>query len=104
MTRPEREEFDGAIQKSTLITLRIVSDNCLTSVLSFIRKGKPDHTENIVSRLDDVDEALDALFSKFSRLIKRAIILQACSILKVEPPRLGGSLRWMVEELRSSFW
>jgi len=54
--------------------------------------------------MGDVDAVLDELFGKFSKIIKHVTILQASSQLKLDPPSLGGSLFWMVEELRSALW
>jgi hypothetical protein len=60
--------------------------------------------EYMISHLGDVDAALNELFGKFSRIIKHVTILQASSQLKMDPPGLGDSLFWMVEELRSTLW
>jgi len=54
--------------------------------------------------MGDVDAVLDELFGKFAKIIKHITILQASSRLKLDPPSLGSSLFWMVEELRSALW
>jgi hypothetical protein len=100
----ERAEFDAAVQKSLLSTLRSLGEDSLESVLSTLGGGTSVSAERLFSRLADLDAVLDAVFSKFSMIIKHITILQACSLLKLEPPKLGNSLFWMVEELRSNLW
>jgi hypothetical protein len=60
--------------------------------------------ESLVGHLESIDAVLDELFGKFSKIIKHITIFQASSQLKLDPPGLGASLLWMVEELRSTLW
>ena len=100
----ERAEFDSAIEVSLSNTLRSLGEDCLSSVLSLLGGGRELPLEGLISHLSEVDPILDELFGKFSKIIKQITILEASSQLKLEPPKLGGSLLWMVEELRSSLW
>jgi hypothetical protein len=100
----DREEFDLAIHTSLSSTLRSMGEDCLASVLSLLGGGQEVPSENLISHLAEIDKVLDELFGKFSRIIKHITILQASSHLKLEPPKLGKSLSWMVEELRSNLW
>ena len=98
-------EFDLAIQSSLMATLGSVGEDSLRSVLEFAGgDGGQLQPASISSHLPEIDKALDELFSKFSVIIKRTTILQICSTLKLDPPVLGKSLTWMVEELRSALW
>ncbi len=97
-------EFDSAIQLSLLSTLRSLGEDCLSSVLSILGRGYEVAEDNLVSHLKEIDGVLDELFGKFSKIIKQVTILQACSNMRLDPPRLGNSLFWMVEELRSARW
>ncbi len=75
----------------------------MASVLSLLG-GEEDPAESLAGHFGDIDPVLDELFGKFSKFIKHITILQASSQLKIEPPGLGSSLFWMVEELRSTLW
>lgn len=97
-------EFDSVIKRSLLNTLRSLGENCLSSVLSLIGRGREVAKDSLVLDLTEIDGILDEMFGKFSRIIKQVTILQACSNMRLEPPRLGNSLFWMVEELRSTRW
>ncbi len=99
----DRAVFDSAIEASLTNTLRSLGEDSLTSVNSLLGKGS-DLAEDLVSRLAEVDAVLDELFAKFSKIIKHVTILEACSQLKLNPPKLGNSLFWMVEELRANLW
>ena len=100
----DRAEFDLAVQSSLTNTLRSLGEDSLASVLSLLGKGTNLAEDSLVPRLVEVDAILDELFAKFSKIIKHITILEACSQLKLEPPKLGNSLFWMVEELRSNLW
>jgi len=95
--------FDSAIQTSLTNTLRSLGEDSLASVVSLLGRGN-DVGNSLVARLAEVDAVLDELFAKFSNIIKHITILEACSHLKLDPPKLGNSLFWMVEELRSNMW
>jgi hypothetical protein len=99
----DRAEFDSIIQTSLTNTLKSLGEDCLESVQSILGGG-PGPVQSLIAHLGDIDKALDELFGKFSKIIKQATILQASSQLKLDPPNLGGSLFWMVEELRSTLW
>ncbi len=99
-----KAEFDRIVQSSLLSSLRIVGEDCLDSVLSFVHHGKLRPAENLHLDLQEVDRALDVLYSRFSKVIKYVTVLQISSLLKQEPPRLKQSLFWMVEELRAEAW
>jgi len=99
----DRAEFDSVIQVSLSNTLRNLGEDCLPSVQSLLG-GERGPVESLVAHLEDIDAVLDELFGKFSRIIKHVTILQASSRLKLDPPSLGSSLFWMVEELRSALW
>jgi hypothetical protein len=98
-----RDEFDQIVKSSILDSVRMVGDDYLDLVLSFLesRSGTrvldPQH-------LQDVDIALDSVFLRFSTAIKYIIIFQICATLKLEPQNLGKSLEWAVHELRSYSW
>ena len=100
----DRAVFDSAIEASLTNTLRSLGEDSLTSVNSLLGKGSDLAEDNLVSRLAEVDAVLDELFAKFSKIIKHVTILEACSQLKLNPPKLGNSLLWMVEELRANLW
>jgi hypothetical protein len=99
----DRTEFDSVIESSLSNTLKSLGEDCLASVLSLLGRGRGP-VESLIAHLEDIDPALDELFGKFSKIIKHVTILQASSQLKTDPPNLGASLFWMVEELRSTFW
>ncbi len=80
-----------------------MGEDCLASVQSLLG-GERGPVEGLVEHMGDVDAVLDELFGKFARIIKHITILQASSQLKLDPPSLGSSLFWMVEELRSALW
>lgn len=100
----DRAEFDSTVQSSLTNTLRSLGEDSLASVLSLLGKGTGLAEDSLVPRLVEVDAILDELFAKFSKIIKHITVLEACSQLKLEPPKLGDSLFWMVEELRSNLW
>lgn len=104
MNRLSKAEFDGVVQNSLFSSLRMVGEDCIDSVLSFVHGGKLKHEENSSLDLQEVDRALDALYSRFSKVIKYVTVLQISSLLKQEPPKLKESLFWMVEELRAEAW
>ncbi len=97
-------EFDRVVQSSLFSSLRMVGEDCLDSVLSFVQGGTSRPRKNPPLNLQDVDRALDTLYSRFSKVIKYVTVLQISSLLKQEPPRLKESLFWMVEELRAEAW
>jgi len=99
----DRAEFDSVIQVSLSNTLKSLGEDCLASVQSVLGEERGPVT-NLIEHLGDIDAVLDELFGKFSKIIKHVTILQASSQLKLDPPSLGGSLSWMVEELRSALW
>ena len=99
-----KAEFDRIVQSSLFNSLRMVGEDCLDSVLSFVHHGKLRPAENAHLDLREVDRALDALYSRFSKVIKYVTVLQISSLVKQEPPRLKESLFWMVEELRAEAW
>jgi hypothetical protein len=99
----DREEFDAVIQNSLANTLKNVGEDSLAAVLSLL-SGDEGPAESLAGHLGDIDAVLDELFGKFSKIVKHITILQASSQLKAEPPGLGRSLFWMVEELRSTLW
>ena len=98
------KEFDSIVQDSLYGSLRMVGDDCLHAVKAFIQDGGEKAKPNAHLDLQDVDRALDALYTRFSKVIKYVTILQISSLLKLKPPRLTGSLFWMVEELRADTW
>jgi hypothetical protein len=100
----DRAEFDSAIQISLSNTLRSLGEDCLASFLSLLGGGREVPVETLMTHLRELDPVLDELFGKFSKIIKEVTILQASSHLKLDPPKLGASLFWMVEELRSTLW
>ena len=100
----KKKDFDLAIQNSVVATLRTVGEDSMSSVLQLAGDGRQLPLESISSHLPEIDRAVDELFSKFSVILKRTTILQICSTLKQDPPVLGKSLSWMVEELRSALW
>jgi hypothetical protein len=81
-----------------------LGEDCLSSVLSLLGGGHDLPEQALITSLGDIDRVLDDLFTKFSKIIKQVTILEACSQLKLNPPTLGNSLFWMVEELRASLW
>ena len=99
----DRSEFDSIIESSLSNTLKTVGEDCVPSVLALLG-GSRGPADSLVAHLGDIDTTLDELFGKFSKIIKQVTIFQACSQLKMDPPGLGGSLLWMVEELRSTLW
>jgi hypothetical protein len=100
----ERAEIDSAVQISLSNTLRSLDEDCLASFLSLLGGGHEVPVETLMGHLGEIDAVLDELFGKFSKIIKEVTILQACSHLKLDPPKIGSSLFWMVEELRSTLW
>ncbi len=99
----DRAEVDSVIESSLSNTLKSLGEDCLASVLSLLGEGRGP-VESLIAHLEGIDAVLDELFGKFSKIIKHITILQASSQLKLEPPALGASLLWMVEELRSTLW
>lgn|GEM_PF-6798291 len=100
----DKAEFDSIIQVSLSNSLRSLGEDCLSSVLSVLGSGRELPVESLTAHLGEIDVVLNELFGKFSTIIKHVTILQASSALKLDPPSLGGSLFWMVDELRSTFW
>ncbi len=96
--------FDSAFQISLSNTLRSLGEDCLSSVLSLLGSGREIPLASLTSHLGEIDGVLDELFGKFSKIIKHVTILETSSQLKLDPPKLGNSLFWMVEELRSNLW
>jgi len=86
----DKAEFESVIHVSLSNTLKSVGEDCLASVQSLLG-GERAPVESLVEHMGDVDAVLDELFGKFSQL-------------KLDPPSLGSSLFWMVEELRSALW
>lgn len=99
----DRAEFDSVIESSLSTTLNSLGEESLATVRSLLGEGKGP-VESLVVHLESIDSVLDELFGKFSKIIKHITILQASSQLKLDPPGLGASLLWMVEELRSTLW
>jgi hypothetical protein len=99
----DRAEFDSVIQVSLSNTLKSVGEDCLASVQSLLG-GERGPVESLVEHMGDVDAVLDELSGKFAKIIKHITILQASSQMRLDPPSLGSSLFWMVEELRSALW
>jgi hypothetical protein len=99
----DRAELDAIIESSLSNTLKTLGEDCLPSVKSLLSRGRG-LGESLVANLGDIDAVLDELFGKFSKIIKHITILQVSMQLKRDPPSLGGSLLWMIEELRSSLW
>ncbi|HEV2120733.1 MAG TPA: hypothetical protein VGS11_11625 [Candidatus Bathyarchaeia archaeon] len=99
-TRVGRTEFDQVVKTSILESVRMVGDDYLDLILSFLqeRNGIRDFD------LEDVDAALDSVFSRFSIAIKHVIMFQICSTLKIEPQKLLKTLEWTIQEIRSSCW
>jgi hypothetical protein len=98
--RVGRGEFDSVVKTSILESVRMVGDDYLDLFLSFLqrRNGIRDFD------LDDVDAALDSVFSRFSIAVKHVIMFQICATLKIEPQKLLKSLEWTIQEIRSSCW
>jgi hypothetical protein len=99
-TRVGRREFDQIVKTSILESVRMIGDDYFDHFLSFLqdRKGIRDFD------LEDVDEALDSVFSRFSVAVKHIIMFQICATLKVEPQKLLKSLEWTIQEIRSACW
>ncbi len=100
----DRAAFDSAIETSLSNTIRSLGEDSLASFLTLLGEGRNAPPSNLVSKLGEIDAVLDELFAKFSKIIKHVTILEACSQLKLDPPKLGNSLFWMVEELRANLW
>jgi len=100
----DRAVFDSAFQISLSNTLRSLGEDCLSSVLSLLGGGREIPLASLTAHLGEIDNILDELFGKFSKIIKHVTILETSSQLKLDPPKLGNSLLWMVEELRSNLW
>jgi hypothetical protein len=100
----DRAEIDSAVQISLSNTLRSLGEDCFTSFLSLLGVEHEVSVETLMAHLGEIDAALDELFGKFSKIIKEVTVLQASSHLKLDPPKIGASLFWMVEELRSTLW
>jgi len=95
-----RGEFDQVVKTSILEGVRMIGDDYLDSFLSFLQKRNGIRDFD----LDDVDAALDSVFSRFSIAIKHVIMFQICATLKIEPQKLLKSLEWTIQEIRSSCW
>jgi len=100
----DRAVVDSAFQISLSNTLRSLGEDCLSSVLSLLGGGREIPLASLTAHLGEIDNILDELFGKFSKIIKHVTILETSSQLKLDPPKLGNSLLWMVEELRSNLW
>jgi hypothetical protein len=98
--RIDRGEFDQVVKTSILESVRMIGDDYLDLFLSFLqrRNGIRDFD------LDDVDAALDSVFSRFSIAVKHVIMFQICATLKLEPQKPLKSLEWTIQEIRSSCW
>jgi len=98
--RVGRGEFDKIVKASILESVRMIGDDYVDLFLSFLqrRNGIRDFD------LDDVDAALDSVFSRFSIAVKHVIMFQICATLKIEPQKLLKSLEWTIQEIRSSCW
>jgi hypothetical protein len=98
--RVPREQFDQVVKTSITETVRMIGNDYLDLFLSFLqrRNGMRDFD------LDDVDAALDSVFSRFSIAVKHVIMFQICATLKIEPQKLLKSLEWTIQEIRSSCW
>jgi hypothetical protein len=98
--RMDRTEFDQVVKTSILESVRMIGDDYLDLFLSFLQKRNGIRDFD----LDDVDAALDSVFSRFSIAIKHVIMFQICATLKLEPQKLLKSLEWTIQEIRSSCW
>jgi hypothetical protein len=78
----------------------MVGDDYLDQFFSFFQKryGIMDFD------IDDVDVALDSVFSRFSIAIKHVIMFQICAALRIEPQKLLKTLEWTIQEIRSTCW
>jgi hypothetical protein len=96
----DRGEFDQVVKTSILESVRMIGDDYLDQFLSFLQRKNGIRDFD----LDDVDAALDSVFSRFSIAVKHVIMFQICATLKVEPQKLLKSLEWTIQEIRSSCW
>jgi hypothetical protein len=95
-----RREFDQVVKTSILESVRMIGDDYLDLFLSFLQKRNGIRDFD----LDDVDAALDSVFSRFSIAVKHVIMFQICATLKLEPQKLLKSLEWTIQEIRASCW
>ncbi len=98
--RVGRGEFDQVVKTSILESVRMIGDDYLDQFLSFLQRKNGIRDFD----LDDVDAALDSVFSRFSIAVKHVIMFQICATLKIEPQKLLKSLEWTIQEIRSSCW
>jgi hypothetical protein len=98
--RVGRGEFDQVVKTSILESVRMIGDDYLDLFLSFLQRKNGIRDFD----LDDVDAALDSVFSRFSIAVKHVIMFQICATLRLEPQKLLKSLEWTVQEIRSSCW
>ncbi len=98
--RVGRGEFDKIVKTSILESVRMIGDDYLDLFLSFLQKRNGIRDFD----LDDVDAALDSIFSRFSIAVKHVIMFEICATLKIEPQKLLKSLEWTIQEIRSSCW
>ena len=98
--RVDRGEFDKIVKTSILESVRMIGDDYLDLFLSFLQKRNGIRDFD----LDDVDAALDSIFSRFSIAVKHVIMFEICATLKIEPQKLLKSLEWTIQEIRSSCW
>jgi hypothetical protein len=96
----DRREFDQIVKTSILESVRMIGDDYLDLFLSFLQRKNGIRDFD----LDDVDAALDSVFSRFSIAVKHVIMFQICATLKIEPQKLLKSLEWTIQEIRSSCW
>jgi hypothetical protein len=99
-TRVGRKEFDRVVKTSILESVRMIGDDYLDQFFAFFQRknGIMDFD------LDDVDAALDSVFSRFSIAIKHVIMFQICATLRIEPQELLKTLEWTIQEIRSACW
>ncbi len=77
-TRVDRREFDQIVKTSILESVRMIGDDYLDLFLSFLQRKNGIRDFD----LDDVDAALDSVFSRFSIAVKHVIMFQICATLK----------------------
>jgi hypothetical protein len=98
--RVGRGEFDQVVKTSILESVRMIGDDYLDLFLSFLQRKNGIRDFD----LDDVDAALDSVFSRFSIAVKHVIMFQICATLRLEPQKLLKSLEWTIQEIRASCW
>jgi hypothetical protein len=95
-----RGEFDQVVKTSILESVRMIGNDYFDLFLSFLQKRNGIRDFD----LDDVDAALDSVFSRFSVAVKHVIMFRICASLKLEPQKLLKSLAWTIQEIRASCW